>query len=130
MQYFMGLTSNHFNAPEMVKQTWTEENTTAKLPVFVNGDSVLKQNYTRSNASLFWEDASYMAVREVTLSYDFPSVIAKRAMMENIKLNVTGQNLFYFTNTKVYTPEYGSTQNDKGGYPLPISVFMGVNLTF
>ena len=130
LQYFMGLTSNHFNAPEIVKKTWTEENTTATLPVFINGDSVFKQNYTRSNNSLFWEDASYLALREVTLSYGLPKAYSNSILMEKITVSLTGQNLIYFTGTKVFTPEYGSGQNDKGGYPLPISVFMGVNLTF
>ena len=130
LQYFMGLTSNHFNVPEEVKGTWTEENPDASLPMFICGDSNFKQNYTRSNASLFWEDASYLCAREVTLSYDLPVAWTKKALMEKVTVNLTGQNLFYITGTKVYTPEYGSTTNDKGGYALPISVLMGVKVTF
>lgn len=130
LQYFMGLTSNHFNAPEMVKDTWTEENTSAPLPMFINGDSNFKQNFTRANASLFWEDASYLCAREIMLSYSLPAQWVKKAMMEKVTISLTGQNLFYVTSTKVYTPEYGSGQNDKGGYSLPKTVLMGVKVTF
>lgn len=130
LMYFMSLTSNHFNAPEMVKDTWTEQNTGAKYPVFTNGDSTLKRNYSRSDNAMFWEDASYLCAREMTLSYDLPSVWTKKAAMEKVTFTLTGQNLFYITGSKLYTPEYGSSDSDKGGYSLPISVLMGVKVTF
>lgn len=130
LMYFMSLTSNHFNAPEMVKETWTEQNTTAKYPVFTNGDSVLKRNYSRSDNAMFWENASYLCAREMTLSYDLPSIWTKKANMERVTFTLTGQNLFYITGSKLYTPEYGTSDSDKGGYSLPISVLMGVKVTF
>ena len=130
LMYFMSLTSNHFNAPEFVKDTWTENNTSTKYPVFTNGDSVLKRNFSRSNNALFWEDASYLCAREMVLSYELPSIWTKKAGMEKVSINLTGQNLFYITKSNSYTPEYGTSDSDKGGYSLPISVLMGLKVTF
>lgn len=130
LMYFMSLTSNQCNAPTLVKDTWTETNNDAKYPVFVNGDSVLKRNFSRANNGLFWEDASYLYAREMSLTYDLPTVWTKKASMEKVSLSLTGQNLFCITKSKSYTPEYGTTDSDKGGYSLPISVLMGVKVTF
>lgn len=130
LMYFMSLTSNHFNAPEMVRDTWTETNESARYPVFTNGDSVLKRNFSRSDNAMFWEDASYLCAREMVLSYDLPAAWTRKAYMEKVTLSLTGQNLFYITGCKSYTPEYGSKEADKGGYSLPVSVLGGIKVIF
>lgn len=113
--YFMSLTSNHFNAPEMARDTWTETNDSARYPVFTNGDSVLKRNFSRSDNAMFWEDASYLCAREMVLSYDLPAAWTRKAYREKVTLSLTGQNLFYITGCKSYTPEYGSKEADLYG---------------
>lgn len=126
----MSFSSADLNAPDLVKDTWTEDNRDAKYPVFVLGDTTFKRNYGRSNNSMFWEDASYLCAREMSLAYDFPTIWTRKAGMEQVSLSVTGQNLFYITKAKTYTPEYGSSSSDKGGYALPKSVLMGLKVTF
>lgn len=128
-QYFMGITSGHFNVPEMAKDTWTENNTTAKYPVLMTADTNFKKNYTRET-SLFWEDASYLCAREISLSYTLPSQWTKKALMDKVTLTLTGQNLFYVTDNHLYTPEYGSDSKNKGGYALPKTMLMGVKVVF
>lgn len=128
-QYFMGITSGHFNVPDLAKKTWTEDNPGAELPVLMTNDTNFKKNYTR-NTSLFWEDASYLCAREISLSYDLPSQWTKKALMDKVTVTLTGQNLFYITDNRLYTPEYGTTSGDKGGYALPKIVLMGLKVMF
>ena len=128
-QYFMGITSGHFNVPDLAKKTWTEDNPGAELPVLMTNDTNFKKNYTR-NTSLFWEDASYLCAREISLSYDLPSQWTKKALMDKVTVTLTGQNLFYITDNRLYTPEYGTTSGDKGGYALPKTVLMGLKVMF
>lgn len=128
-QYFMGITSGHFNVPDLAKKTWTEDNPGAELPVLMTNDTNFKKNYTR-NTSLFWEDASYLCAREISLSYDLPSQWTKKALMDKVTVTLTGQNLFYITDNRLYTPEYGTTSSNKGGYALPKTVLMGLKVVF
>lgn len=129
LKYFMGMSSGHFNVPELAKETWTEENPDAEYPVLVMHDVTGKCNYNR-NTSLLCEDASYLCAREISLSYDLPVQWTKKAMMEKVTLTLTGQNLFYVTNSHLYSPEYGTSDNDKGGYALPKTVLMGLKVVF
>lgn len=49
--------------------------------------------------------------------------------MSDVDVSVTAQNLGYITAAKnMATPEYGVSQN--GGYPLPRTVVLGLNVTF
>ena len=130
LQHFMGLNSPSSNVPELAKETWTEDNRDAKLPVLTYADVNFKGNYIRSNSSLFWENASYMCAREISLSYDLPKQWVKHALMEKVTVTLTGQNLFYVTASRLYSPEYGTADADKGGYALPKSLLMGLKVIF
>lgn len=128
-QYFMGMNQGYFNTTEQVKDSWTPENTNPQYPILMYADGQYKRNYNRTS-SLFYEDASYLCAREISLSYDLPTNWVRKALMQKATLSLTGQNLFYITNTTVFTPEYGTKKEDRGGYPLPISVLMGLKVAF
>ena len=77
---------------------------------------------------MLYEKASYLCLRDVTLSYALPKTLLQRIGIEAMDLSVTGSNLAYFTNSTLYSPEYGA--GDMGGYPLPKTVVFGASLTF
>ena len=88
-----------------------------------------KRNYARDNNSLFVDNASYLSIRELSLSYSLPKSWIQKVKMERVDLNITAQNLGYITGAKyVASPEYGA--NGWGGYPLPTNLVFGVNVTF
>ena len=129
----MSFSSADLNFPELVKDTWTEENPDAKYPAFIVGDITYKRNIGRANNAMFWENASYLCAREMSLTYELPTAWARKACMEKVSINVTGQNLFYITKAKTYTPEYDSADLSsvpRGGYSLPVSVLMGLKVVF
>ena len=127
--WILGNMQGTYNTVDLVFDTWTEENINAKYPTYVWADQLGKRNYARDNTSMFVYDASYLAIREISLNYTLPKNWTKKLAMEKVDLNISTQNLGYITDAKyVASPEYGSS--GWGGYPLPRTLIFGVNVTF
>lgn len=127
--WFMGMMQGSFNTIEETKDTWTPENPDAKFPRYMWADQLGKRNYARES-SLFVYEASYLAFRELSLSYSLPLGWLDFNQIASVDLSVTGQNLGYWTASKLYTPEVSGTGGVGGGYSLPRSIIFGVNVKF
>ncbi len=79
-------------------------------------------------------DASFISMREITLSYRLPSKLVSRTPFRNIGVGLFGRNLFYFQrNTDGYAPEASqfNVNNSSLGLEstsLPMLRTFGVNL--
>ena len=125
--WHLGCMQGEFNAPVLVKDTWSEENPNAKYPRYLWGDQNGKRNYSMAS-TLFTTKGNYLAIRELSLSYSLPKAWAQAAKMQKADISITGQNLGYITSAKnVATPE---VSNAGGGYSLPRTLLFGINLTF
>lgn len=98
-------------------------------------------NYNRPTTR--WvEDGSYLRLKNVTLSYSLPaSLVSKQKVVRNVRLSLSGQNLYTLTKYKGMDPEVGAyigrdagSDNqaiglDFGRYPLTrvYSVSIGVD---
>lgn len=122
---FLSNNQGEFNTTEDVKETWTPENPDAKYPRYDRADGLIKNNYRTS--SIFAYNGNYLCVRDVTLSYNIPAHLLKKAHIEGLQLSITGQNLAYLK-SDIYTPEGRGFANST--YPLPMSVIFGAQLTF
>lgn len=127
LPFFLGIQQGSFNSIDLVKETWTPENPNAKYPMVYWADQNGKKNYSRPSTMLAYE-ASYIALRELMLSYRLPLNISKKITANNIEVFVNGQDLGYITKSKMYTPEQGGGVS--AGYPLPRKINFGINLTF
>ncbi len=85
----------------------------------------------------FIEDASYMRFKAVTLSYDFSESTAKKMLMENFRVYVTGENLLTITKYSGFDPEvnaFGGNNSirgvDFGTYPQSRTIIFGINVSF
>ena len=139
----MGQYQGAFNIITDVKKTWSEENPNSDLPKFYYADQLSKKNITRSNnagtaannnSSRFYEKGDYLALREITLSYDLPRKWVNKAYMQDASVYVTGQNLLYITGYSGVSPEpavkgYGNGI-DNGRYPTPRTLLFGLSVTF
>ncbi|THU38394.1 SusC/RagA family TonB-linked outer membrane protein [Niastella caeni] len=90
----------------------------------------LTGNYTTffsyyTNSTAMYSDASFMRVKNVSLSYNFPHDLIKRIRMENCAIYVRGQNLYTFTKYKGYDPETPGRVT-----PLLRTLYAGIQLTF
>jgi TonB-linked SusC/RagA family outer membrane protein len=116
-----------FNATDRVLDTWTPENPDAPLPRYVWADQLNTKNFDRPS-SMFFVNSSYLAFREVTLSYSLPKDLISRIKMSAFSVNLSGQNLGYLTNKYLTLPERTGSQNS--GYIIPTQFILGINATF
>lgn len=89
------------------------------------------RNYPDSD---FWlEDASFVKLKNISLTYNLPKKITKVA---DIQLSVSAQNLFTLTKYTGMDPEvysesdYGFNGVDMGSYPVPRTFTFGMKLNF
>ncbi len=130
-----GQTQGNLAQPAEVADSWTPDNTDTDWPrfVFVNGSKNVwrggeggddLQNYGNEK---FWEKGDYLALREVTLSYNMPAEYFKGAI-QRLSIYVTGSNLYYFKSMSGDTPEVGGVRY--GDFPVPKTITIGCNVTF
>lgn len=105
-------------------QSWMQAGDKTNIPKLYYGD--WQYNIGRGT-SLFHEKGDYLALREVTFSYELPSSLVKRARLNGVRINLSGQNLHYFTNYKGINPENGGTDN--GSYPISRNFLLGATIS-
>jgi TonB-linked SusC/RagA family outer membrane protein len=108
---------------------WTPENTNAYYP---RPDwSGSRNTYTQTR---YLQNAAYARLKNVTLGYTLPRALTQKAMIENLRLFVSGENLLTITNfTGVADPELvgaGYGGNIGKTYPLSKTVSCGLSVTF
>lgn len=131
-----------FNAGTAVLDRWTPTNTNTSVPRYTGDHS---DNVNRSDR--FIENGSYAKLRNLTIGYSLPdnslSSLAN-GMLSKCRFYLTGQNLFTITNYSGYDPEIGGSTTvnpgqqsaaagigiDRGVYPQPRSIILGVQLAF
>lgn len=122
---------------------WTPENPDTDMPKSYYDDSSNKKNLYRdtkgsditsidNRSSRFYEKGDYLALRELTLSWQLPQKWISKAFMTSASLYVTGQNLFYITGYSGTSPEVPLVYPgvDTGRYPTPRTVILGVSVSF
>lgn len=130
--WFASNAQGTFNTIEEVKDTWTPANPNAKFPTYYWADQLYKNNTFRES-SMFYHKGDYLALREVNLTYKLPANLTRRLKSEGINLSVSGQNLAYFSESTLYSPESGSIGiggAGSGGYPLPRTIIFGLQFIF
>lgn len=110
-----------------VLRSWKNQGDVTDVPRFYWADQQARSNIFRGNSN-YYEKGDYLALREVTLSYVVPQKLLDKMKISQLRLNISGSNLHYFTNYIGLNPEDGGTDN--GRYPMPKTIVAGVNLTF
>jgi len=75
----------------------------------------------------FVEDASYLRIKNVRLSYSIPSKWANSLRVKNTKFYVSAQNLLTVTNYSGFDPEVGGGV-DYGFYPQARTFLAGITI--
>jgi hypothetical protein len=117
---------NKFAEPYL--ERWTASNPSNKYPSFI---TPLGQGQKIVN-SYTVQDASYIRLQTVTLSYNFPAV---NKAFRSGSVYLTGQNLVTITNYDGMDPSVNPNGSalyrvDFNAYPLSATIFVGVRLDF
>ncbi|MGZ4000689.1 MAG: SusC/RagA family TonB-linked outer membrane protein, partial [Mucilaginibacter sp.] len=128
-----GLSSLYQNQLASTANFWTPSNPNSNIPAPRGG--LGNPNVVMSDR--FLESASFLRLQNVRLGYNLPGNWAKYIAMSNLKLYVSGQNLFVITKYPGLDPEVGSFNEnpllmniDMGRYPSPRIFTLGINAQF
>jgi len=130
-------TQGNQNGPAEIADSWTPENPDSNIPIFTLVDrqnNHLAGGYDQGSrtdgSSRMLEKGDYLALREVTLSYNLDGQFANN-VFKNLRVYLTGANLKYFNSFSGSMPEEaGNNGIDMGRFPLPRTYTLGVNVSF
>ncbi|NOT51656.1 MAG: SusC/RagA family TonB-linked outer membrane protein [Chitinophagaceae bacterium] len=87
--------------------------------------------YGTNFSSKLIHDASFVRLRDVTLSYTLPSsIIAKTKVLSSVKLFLQGTNLFIWTHWRGMDPEAGPVNINLSEFPNPRAFTGGITVSF
>ncbi len=118
-----GLNIGFLNKGRRLLDAWSPSNPQSDIPALS-----LSDNNNEKRVSSYWvENGSYVKLRTLQVGYNLPEKALKKIRLERLRFYLSGQNLLTlksrsFTGTDPENPNYG--------YPIPLSVTLGVNLTF
>jgi hypothetical protein len=125
----LGLGSGQFHAvsAEFLNR-WTPSNP-SDIPSSRDGTELL--------STQFVEDGSFVSLKNVALSYTITKDMLPKSFIDSLRLYVSAENLFVFTNYSGFDPESTASGNsdvdlgiDLNTYPLNRSFTFGMNLQF
>lgn len=116
--------------PDVIYTRWKKPGDISGYPRYGN----LAYNQ-REISSIYIEDATYIRLRNVRLSYKLPAALASRARIQGISAYIYGANLLTWTNYRWYDPEIDpgaplTMGKDSGRYPRYKEVGLGLNINF
>tara|TARA_R110001599_G_scaffold335402_5_gene552327 strand:+ start:357 stop:3479 length:3123 start_codon:yes stop_codon:yes gene_type:complete len=128
-QFFFPLENNSNVQRDFYENRWTPENPdpNAAYPTIIATAS----GFYNSNPVDFWNrDATFLRLKNVQLGYTLPEGLIGDTFLDNVRLYVTGENLFTITKFyKGWDPEM-QTGGADWFYPLIRSYVVGVNVRF
>ncbi|QEH42722.1 TonB-dependent receptor [Chitinophaga sp. XS-30] len=122
------------NFTTAVFDRWTGEGTSNYLPRLTMGDEA-NGNWSKFS-DLYVRNGSFMRIKSVNIGHDFKRSIGKRLPVQQLRLYVSGLNLYTFTHYRGLDPEVGfgvdpwSSGTDLGYYPQPRTLLVGLNVKF
>jgi hypothetical protein len=138
MRVFVGGVSTR-----VLNDTWTPQNTNAKLPVLQPGQNGFTPFATGNSNSYFVEDGSYLRAKNIQLGYSLPKRLIEKIGLSNIRVYAQAQNLFTITDYSGPDPDLSLINNrvddiqtdtyigvDRSGFPTPKQFLLGLNVSF
>ena len=118
-----GLNITNLNKGRRLLDAWTPNNPTSNIPAV----STMDNNNEKRVSSYFVEDGSYAKMRNIQLGYNFGSSVCDKLHISRLRMYVSAQNLLTIK-SKSFTGV--DPENPNFGYPIPLNVTYGLNVTF
>ena len=118
-----GLNIGYLNKGSRLLNAWSPTNPNSNIPAVT-----LSDNNNEKRVSSYWvENGSYLKLRTVQLGYNVPKAFVQKLAMERLRFYLSAQNVFTlksssFTGVDPENPNYG--------YPIPLNITFGLNVTF
>ena len=107
---------------------WTPENRSNTMPAIYIAGYAGVANYAGS--TYYLQDASYLRLKNIMLSYDFPKELISRMKAKELNVYVSADNLLTITKFKGGDPERTSLTGNLAQYPQARIFNVGLNIKF
>lgn len=125
--WFSGWTNQN---KTFIGNTWTEDNTNARYPIASRNGDRNNWNYKQYN-DINVNNCRYVRCKNIQLGYTIPQSITKHAYIENLRVYLSGDNLFEFHNVKDgFDPESKSATGQGNIDVYARTLSFGLNVTF
>jgi TonB-linked SusC/RagA family outer membrane protein len=115
-----------YNFHKDLLNSWSTENTTSDIPRFQFGDT-----YSAGASTRFLTNASYLNFQNLNFGYTLPSDITKKALINNLRIYLSCENLCYWSKRKGFDPRQSfSGTTDATSYSPMRTVSCGAQITF
>ena len=102
---------------------WSPSNPGSDIPAV----STMDNNNEIRVSSYFVENGSYAKLRNLQIGYNFSKDICEKLYMSRLRLYVSAQNLLTIKSKKFTGVD---PENANFGYPIPLNVTFGLNVSF
>ena len=118
-----GLANQNLNSKYPVLQCWLADKNLGS-GIHAMGCAIPQTGYLLNGA--------YLRMKNITIGYTLPSALTQKIGISRLRVYVSGDNLFEFSELKKYFDPEAVTQNDSYGYVYPFNrqYTVGLNITF
>ena len=110
-----------------ILNAWRQPGDVTDVPRLENGNNDL----VRRESSRFLTDASFWALRNVSLGYTLNNDLSRKLGVENLRFSVTGENLYLQTRRQGLNPQYNLAGTPEGNDFNPARIItFGINTNF
>ena len=102
---------------------WSAANPDSDIPALTTTDS----NNEGRVSSYYIENGSFVKLRTIQLGYNVPNTFSKKLRMDRIRLYVSAQNQLTLKSSKFSGVD---PENPGFGYPIPLNMTFGLNVSF
>ena len=113
----------YLNKGVRVLDAWSPTNTDSDIPALTTSDT----NNEGRVSSYYIENGSFVKLRTIQLGYNVPKSFIEKLHMERIRLYLSAQNLLTIKSSKFSGVD---PENPGFGYPIPLNVTFGLNVSF
>lgn len=117
----------HMNQMAIALDYWKQPGDVGVNPKPVAGNTSSSNDFLLDR---WLVNASYLRLKDVTLSYNLPAKAVKAMHLRGLRFYVSGLNLYCFHDVPDYDPERGVNGTGAGIYPLTKSFIGGLEVSF
>jgi TonB-linked SusC/RagA family outer membrane protein len=118
-----GLNISNLNKGHRMLDAWSPLNPDSNIPAV----STMDNNNEKRVSTYFVENGSYGKLRTIQLGYNFGPKVCEKMRMSRLRLYVSAQNLLTIKSRNFTGVD---PENPNFGYPIPLNVTFGLNVSF
>ena len=118
-----GVNVANLNKGQRLLDAWSPTNPDSTIPAL----STYNNNNETRVSSYYVENGSFLKLRNIQIGYNVPKAIANKLYMERLRFYLSAQNLLTIKSSSFTGVD---PENANFGYPIPVNMTFGLNVTF